>query len=100
MQDAWRPKHVYHYIQWKNLKPDFVVDISDYIEKKIESVKAYESQFYDAKSNEPSTPISSKNFLNSIEYRAADLGRIVGVKYAEGFTVERSIAVNSIFDLI
>ncbi len=100
LQEAWRPKHVYHYIQWKNIEPDFVVDISNYIDKKIESVEAYESQFYDANSKEPSTPISSKNFLDSIKYRAADLGRIVNVKYAEGFTVERYVAVDSIFDLI
>ncbi len=100
LQEAWRPKHVYHYIQWKNITPDFVVDISGYMDKKIKSVEAYESQFYDADSKEPSTPISSKNFLDSIAYRAADLGRIIGVKHAEGFTVERSVAVDSIFNLI
>ncbi|GAA4278016.1 bacillithiol biosynthesis deacetylase BshB1 [Aquimarina mytili] len=100
LQEAWRPKHVYHYIQWKTIEPDFVVDISNYIDKKIESVEAYESQFYDANSKEPSTPISSKNFLDSIKYRAADLGRIINVKHAEGFTVERYVAVDSIFDLI
>ncbi len=100
LQEIWRPKHVYHYIQWKNIEPDFVVDISNYIDKKIESVEAYQSQFYDAKSKEPSTPISSKNFLDSIKYRAADLGRIVNVQYAEGFTVERYVAVDSIFNLI
>ncbi|MEW7291620.1 bacillithiol biosynthesis deacetylase BshB1 [Aquimarina sp. 2304DJ70-9] len=99
-QEAWRPKHVYHYIQWKNIEPDFVVDISNYIDKKIDSVEAYESQFFDAKSKEPSTPISSKNFLDSIKYRAADLGRIINVEYAEGYTVERYVAVDSIFDLI
>ncbi|MDY8138363.1 bacillithiol biosynthesis deacetylase BshB1 [Aquimarina sp. 2201CG5-10] len=99
-QEAWRPKKVYHYIQWHHIEPDFVVDISGHIDIKIQSVKAYASQFYDANSKEPSTPISSKNFLESIKYRAADLGRIVGVPYAEGFTVERYVAVNSIFDLI
>ncbi|MEW7277443.1 bacillithiol biosynthesis deacetylase BshB1 [Aquimarina sp. 2201CG1-2-11] len=99
-QDPWRPKHVYHYIQWLNIEPDFVVDISNHIDKKMESVKAYSSQFYDNNSKEPATPISSKNFLDSVKYRAADLGRIINVKYAEGFTVERYVAVNSIFDLI
>ncbi|WP_271766777.1 bacillithiol biosynthesis deacetylase BshB1 [Aquimarina algiphila] len=100
VQEAWRPKHVFHYIQWKNIEPDFVVDISDYIDVKMDSVIAYESQFYDPNSNEPSTPISSKNFMDSIRYRANDLGRIIGVEYAEGYTVERYVAVNSIFDLI
>ncbi len=100
IQDPWRPKHVYHYIQWLHIEPDFVVDISNHIDKKMESVKAYSSQFYDNNSKEPATPISSKNFLDSVKYRAADLGRIINVKYAEGFTVERYVAVNSIFDLI
>ena len=99
VQDAWRPKVVYHYIQWKNIEPDFVVDISAFMETKIESVLAYGSQFYDPKSNEPVTPIASKNFLDSIKYRAQDLGRLVGVEYAEGFTVERYLAVNSLSDL-
>lgn len=99
-QKAWRPKHIYHYIQWKNIEPDFVVDISEFMDIKIQSVMAYTSQFYDSNSKEPVTPISSKNFQDSIRYRAADLGRIIGTAYAEGYTVERCVAVNSIFDLI
>ena len=99
-QNAWRPKHVFHYIQWKNLTPDFVVDISDYMDVKMKSVKAYSSQFFDESSKEPITPISTSNFLDSINYRARDLGRLIGVEHAEGFTVERPVAVNSIFDLI
>jgi bacillithiol biosynthesis deacetylase BshB1 len=99
-QQAWRPKHVYHYIQWKNLKPDVVVDISGYIDKKMESVKAYKSQFFDESSKEPQTPISSSNFLESITYRARDLGRLINTEHAEGYTVERYPAVDSIFDLI
>ena len=99
-QEAWRPKVVYHYIQWQNIEPDFVVDISEFMNKKMESVLAYGSQFYDPKSNEPVTPIASKNFLDSINYRAQDLGRLVGVDYAEGFTTERYVAVKSLGDLI
>lgn len=98
-QKAWRPKQVYHYIQWKNLEPDFVVDISGFIETKIKAVKAYGSQFYDPNSKEPSSPISSKNFIESIEYRAQDLGRLVGVDYAEGFNSERYVAVKSFDNL-
>lgn len=98
-QEAWRPKVVYHYIQWQNIEPDFVVDISEFIDQKMESVMAYSSQFYDPKSNEPVTPIASKNFLDSIKYRAQDLGRLVGVEFAEGFTTERYLAVNSLGDL-
>lgn len=98
-QDAWRPKQLYHYIQWNDAKPDFVVDISDQIKTKIQVVKAYESQFYKSGTT-PNTPISTENFLNSITYRAADLGRLIGVDYAEGFTTSRLLAVNYISDLI
>ncbi|MHA7862747.1 bacillithiol biosynthesis deacetylase BshB1 [Flagellimonas marinaquae] len=99
-QDAWRPKVVYHFIQWKNLEPDFVVDVTGFIEKKTDAIMAYASQFYDPNSDEPETPISSKNFTDSVNYRARDLGRIIGVEYAEGFTVERYVGVESLYDLI
>jgi len=99
-QEPWRPKNVYHYIQWKNLKPDFVVDVSGFIEKKLEAIRAYDSQFFDPGSKEPETPISSANFLESVEYRSRDLGRLVGVEYAEGFTVERTLAVSGLDHLI
>jgi len=100
IQEVWRPKHVYHYIQWKNIEPDFVVDVGDFINRKLESVKAYNSQFYNPNSKEPASPITSKNFLDSIVYRAQDLGRLIGTDYAEGFTTERYVAVESFDDLI
>jgi len=99
-QEAWRPKLVYHYIQWKNIEPDFVVDITGFTEKKIAAILAYGSQFYNANSDEPETPIATKNFLESLNYRAQDLGRLIGTDYAEGFTVERYLAVNSLGDLM
>jgi len=99
-QKSWRPKHVYHYIQWQNIEPDFVVDVSGFIDKKMEAVKAYSSQFYDPKSKEPISPISSKNFLESIVYRAQDLGRLIGVEHAEGFNTKRYVAVKALGDLI
>lgn len=99
-QQAWRPKLVYHYIQWKDIKPDFVVDITGFTDKKTASILAYKSQFYDPNSKEPESPITSKNFLESLNYRSRDLGRLVGVEHAEGFTVERYLAVNSLGDLI
>ncbi len=98
-QKQWRPKQVYHYIQWKNLEPELAVDVSGFIDAKMDSVLAYKTQFYDPNSNEPQTPISSKNFTDSIKYRARDLGRLIGVDYAEGFTTERYVAVDSLFDL-
>lgn len=99
-QSQWRPKVVYHYIQWKNLKPDFVVDVSGFIDKKMESIKAYSSQFYDPNSKELETPITSKNFFDSVDYRARDLGRLIGVSHAEGFTVERLLGVNELGNII
>jgi bacillithiol biosynthesis deacetylase BshB1 len=98
-QEPWRPKAVYHYIQWKDLPPDVAVDISGYMEVKMASVLAYATQFYDPDSEEPETPISSKNFTDSVEYRSRNLGRLVGCEFAEGFTVERCPAVESLLDL-
>ena len=100
IQNAWRPKRVYHYIQWQDLKPDFVVSVDGFIDKKIEAVMAYRSQFYDPKSREPNSPISSKNFIDSVSYRSQDLGRLIGVDFAEGFNVERYVAVESLDNLI
>lgn len=99
-QEAWRPKLVYHYIQWENIEPDFVVDVSGFMELKIKAVKAYGSQFFDPKSDEPVSPIATENFLDSITYRARDLGRLIGTDHAEGFTVERFVAVDHLDQLI
>lgn len=99
-QEKWRPKQVYHYIQWKNSEPHFVVDVTGFMNVKIESVKAYSSQFFDPNSKEPETPITSKNFIESIAYRANDLGRLIGVESAEGFTTERYVAVENLDKLI
>jgi len=98
-QEPWRPKNVYHYIQWKNVEPDFVVDVTGFMDKKMEAVLAYKTQFFDPTSKEPETPISSSNFTDSIGYRARDLGRLIGVEHGEGFTVERYVAVDSLYDI-
>jgi bacillithiol biosynthesis deacetylase BshB1 len=99
-QTQWRPKHVFHYIQWKNIEPDFVVDISAFMEKKIEACLAYKTQFYDPKSTEPVTPIATKDFLESLTYRAQDLGRLSGVDFAEGFTTEKLLAFKNFDGII
>lgn len=99
-QEAWRPQVVYHYIQWKDLKPDFVVDITGFMDKKVEAIMAYDSQFYNPNTNDSVTPIATKNFLDSIKYRSQDLGRLIGTDFAEGFTTERYVAVNSLEDLM
>ena len=99
-QEAWRPKIVYHYIQDRWIEPDFVVDITDYFDTKMEAIMAYGSQFYNPKSKEPHTPISSPEFMEYISARASHFGRIIGKRYGEGFTVERAPGVSSLFDLI
>lgn len=99
IQKAWRPKAVYHYIQDHYLHPDFVIDISEHFKIKHESIMAFSSQFYSPNSNEPQTPISSKEFLESLNSKMAIWGRSIGVSYAEGYTVERYPGVNSLFDL-
>lgn len=99
-QEAWRPKVVYHYIQWKNITPDFVVDVTGFMDTKVAAIMAYSSQFYEPNSNEPVTPIATKNFLESLNYRSQDLGRLIGTDFGEGFTAERYLAVNSLENLI
>lgn len=99
-QKPWRPKQVFHYIQWKNITPDFVFDISDFMDKKIEACLAYKTQFYDPASSEPMTPIATKDFLESLTYRAQDLGRLSGVTYAEGFTTEKMLAFKNFEGII
>jgi bacillithiol biosynthesis deacetylase BshB1 len=100
IQLAWRPKQVLHYIQWKEIKPDVVIDISGFMEIKEKAVLAYASQFYMKNAEEPETPISSTNFLDSVTYRARNLGRLIGTEHAEGFTLENYPAIDSVFDLI
>lgn len=98
-QQHWRPKVVYHYIQDRHVKPDFIVDVTPYVETKMQSIKAYSSQFYNPNSKEPESPISMRSFFDFIESRMRTLGRDAGFEYAEGFTTERTIGVQNLFDL-
>ena len=98
-QEAWRPKAVYHYIQDRYIKPDFSVDITPFWGKKMDAIQAFSSQFYDPNSTEPETPITSKDFMNYVEARANQFGREINAKYAEGFTVERTVGVEDILRL-
>jgi bacillithiol biosynthesis deacetylase BshB1 len=98
-QGAWRPKAVYHYIQDHFIEPDFVIDITAHMDKKMDSIMAYSSQFFDPNSKEPETPISSRNFMENVKAKAALFGRAINAEYAEGFTVNRYIGVENLFDL-
>lgn len=100
VQTHWRPKAVYHYIQDYYLKPDFVIDVTGFEKKKIESIKAFKTQFYDPNSAEPKTPISGEDFFEFLLGRMKEYGRPIGVEYAEGFTSSRHIGVNRLDDLL
>ena len=89
LQSAWRPKYVFNYIQDKFLQPDFVIDVTPVFEQKLEAVKAYATQFHNTESKEPQTYISTPDFLESVIYRHKWFGKMIGVKYAEGFITEK-----------
>ncbi len=98
-QEPWRPKFIYHYIQNNYIKPDFVIDITDFWEIKLASIKAFKSQFYDPQNKEPQSFISSAEFLDFIEARAREFGHSINSKFGEGFTIEKMIGVSDLFDL-
>lgn len=99
-QDAWRPAYVFHYIQDRFIQPSFVIDISKYMDKKIESVLAYTTQFYNPDLKEPQTYISSPQFIESVKARAMMLGKRIGVEYAEGYISEKMIGIKSLDNII
>ena len=100
IQEKWRPKQVFHYIQDEYIEPDFVIDITEEFETKMESIYCYSSQFYNPKSTEPQTPISSKEFIDFLDGRARQFGRSIGAKYGEGFTSSNPLKIDSLNDLI
>lgn len=103
-QEEWRPKAIYHYIQDKRLTPDFVVDITGFMDKKLACMQAFSSQFFNPKVKgyeaEPQTPISGEQFLEYIRAAGRVFGRPLSVEFAEGFNVGRTMGVNNLFDLI
>lgn len=102
-QEKWRPGAVYHYIQDRNRKPDFVVDITPHFARKMEAIACYASQFNDHQSEEfeeeEGTPISGKDFMDFLAAKSRNLGREAGYELAEGFNVGRYPGVDDLFDL-
>lgn len=100
-QAPWRPKYVINYIQDRYLKPDFVMDISAVFEKKLDSIRAYKTQFFtEEQTNGPQTYISTPGFLESIIYRSKMFGKMIGVEYAEGFISKKTIGIYNLDNLI
>ncbi len=100
-QEAWRPNNVFHMIQDRYIKPDFVVDVTPYWDKKVAAMMAFESQFFVPKENrtddsEPQSYISSPEFVEFIRARAEEMGHAIGVKYGEGFTSKRQLGVGDL----
>jgi bacillithiol biosynthesis deacetylase BshB1 len=98
-QSAWRPAYTFHYIQDRFIQPSFVIDITAYMERKMEAVLAYGTQFTSADTSEPQTYISSPQFLETVKARALMLGKRIGVGYAEGYITEKIIGFSN-FDAI
>lgn len=98
--EPWRPSLVLEYIQWNEIQPEIILDISGHLETKMKAVEAYSSQFFDPSSQESNTPISSKNFLESVRYRAQNFGRLIGTEAGEGFTSKQPLSVRNLDDLI
>jgi len=94
-QEHWRPSYVFHYIQDRYLKPDFLFDISDSFEQKIKAVLCYTTQFNTTDTSEPETYISNPDFLDVIKARALMFGKRIGIKYAEGYLTTKMIGVKS-----
>ncbi len=99
-QQEWRPKYTFHYLQDRFFQPDFVFDISDYLEDKLKSVLCYKTQFYNPDLDEPETYISNPDFLEAVKARAMMLGKRIGVKYAEGYISKKMIGINNFDSLI
>jgi len=99
-QERWRPRAVYHYIQDRPIPPSFCVDITPYMEQKLDLIKCFKSQFYDPESKELPSPISSKTFFDLITAKARVDGRHIDVEFAEAFLVERVPGIDDLFDLL
>ena len=95
-QDPWRPKRVYRFVQDRYQKPDFIVDISESFEAKMEAIKSFKTQFYNPESEEPQTPISGESFLKYVEARAREFGRQIGVEFGEGFNSATPVGISTL----
>jgi bacillithiol biosynthesis deacetylase BshB1 len=99
-QEAFRPKYIYHFIQDRSLKPDFVVDVTPYWDQKLAAIQAYKSQFFNPNSDEPQSYISGEPFMKFLEARTREHGHMIGVEFGEGFISRRMLGVKDLFQLI
>jgi len=94
--EAWRPQQVLHMIQDNYIHPDICVDITPYMDKKMEAIMAFSSQFYNPGKEEAITPLSNPHFMEFWKSRFREMGRLIGVEFAEGYTVEGPVKMESL----
>jgi len=100
VQEKWRPRLLLNYLQDKWIKPDIIVDISDFWDRKMESILAYGTQFHNPNLDEPETYISSKQFIHLLEARAREMARPCGFEFGEGFTSNNKfLGVKNLFEV-
>ncbi|MEO9966823.1 MAG: bacillithiol biosynthesis deacetylase BshB1 [Reichenbachiella sp.] len=99
-QENWYIKNLYHYIQTDFHKPDFVVDVSEFWDTRMEAVRAFKSQFFDPNGDSTNTLISTPEFMELIEARGREFGMSVRVKYGEGFIADRMPGVSDLTSLL
>lgn len=98
-QAVHRPVSVFHTVQDRWIEPDVVVDVTPFWDVKWKALACFRSQFHDPQSTEPVSPISTPDFLPTLEGRARDMGRLIGATYGEGFTCARAPGVRDLLDL-
>lgn len=100
-QQAYRPSLLLSMIQDNYIKPDILIDITPYQAKKMEAIRAYETQFFSAKAdvNEQETYISNPDFLEAVIARSREFGKAIAATYAEGFLSKKLLGVDSFFEL-
>jgi bacillithiol biosynthesis deacetylase BshB1 len=99
-QEKWKPKMLLHYIQDRFYEPDFIIDISDVWEQRMDAIRAYKTQFFDPNSKEPQSYLSTPEFMEALSARARLLGKRIGVKYGEGFLSKKSIGIKDLGCLV
>lgn len=91
---------VAHNIFSRRVEPSFVVDVSEFLEEKMDAIRAYTSQFYDPNSSEPETRLTSKHFLEELENRSRYFGSLIGVAAGEPYFVRETLNVTDPIDLL
>ncbi len=99
IQKPWRPDNYFHFMQWSEFAPSFIIDVTDVHAQRLKAIKCYASQFYDPSSKEPQTILSQSSFLDFVETRAKAYGSKIGVPYGEPFYSVEAVGVNNLFDL-